>query len=164
LLRGNFVYNSVTMRREVVDATGGFDERLRGAEDWEFWLRIAATGHRFARSDERLAIYRQRRGSVSTDTELMLDGLFRIYRAIEEDWDVSADVKKRALAFATAYRRKAQRGTRGFPADYPLAALRFVKRAIERKSLWFANPPREVASALEAIAAASGGAARVPST
>lgn len=32
----------MVVRREVYEHLGAFDERLRGAEDWEMWVRIAA--------------------------------------------------------------------------------------------------------------------------
>jgi GT2 family glycosyltransferase len=33
--------SGVMVRREVLQAVGGFDERLRACEDWDLWLRIA---------------------------------------------------------------------------------------------------------------------------
>jgi glycosyltransferase involved in cell wall biosynthesis len=37
---------SVLMRKKVVEATGGFDERFEHYEDWEFWLNALAHGWR----------------------------------------------------------------------------------------------------------------------
>ncbi len=34
---------SVVVRREAYEALGGFDHRLRCAEDWEMWVRVAAS-------------------------------------------------------------------------------------------------------------------------
>jgi len=45
LLRGNFLFPAVTLvRRSCLDAVGGFDEALtlRGVEDYDLWLRLAA--------------------------------------------------------------------------------------------------------------------------
>ena len=39
--------NTPLVRRRVVDAVGLFDERLSPVEDWEFWIRCAASGARF---------------------------------------------------------------------------------------------------------------------
>ena len=36
--------SNVAVRREVLDAVGGFDPTLRTSEDWDLWLRLAATG------------------------------------------------------------------------------------------------------------------------
>lgn len=35
--------SNVVVRREVLDAVGGFDADLRTSEDWDLWLRLAAT-------------------------------------------------------------------------------------------------------------------------
>ena len=34
--------SNVVVRREVLDAVGGFDTHLRTSEDWDLWLRLAA--------------------------------------------------------------------------------------------------------------------------
>ncbi len=36
--------SNVTVRRDVLDAVGTFDAQLRTSEDWDLWLRLAATG------------------------------------------------------------------------------------------------------------------------
>lgn len=36
------VHGSVMMRRDLIEATGGYDERFRQAQDYDLWLRIAA--------------------------------------------------------------------------------------------------------------------------
>jgi glycosyltransferase involved in cell wall biosynthesis len=36
--------SNVMVRREVVDTVGRFDSQLRTSEDWDLWLRLAATG------------------------------------------------------------------------------------------------------------------------
>ena len=46
MLRGNFLANGghVLIRTEAARRAGGFDERLRLSEDWEFWCRLALQG------------------------------------------------------------------------------------------------------------------------
>jgi glycosyltransferase involved in cell wall biosynthesis len=39
---------SALVLRHAFEKTGGFDETLAGAEDWEFWIRFAASGNRMA--------------------------------------------------------------------------------------------------------------------
>ncbi|HEX7297887.1 MAG TPA: glycosyltransferase family A protein [Solirubrobacteraceae bacterium] len=51
------------MRRELVDAVGGFDPEFRGYEDWEFWLHALREGWRGRRVDEVTLDYR-RHGST----------------------------------------------------------------------------------------------------
>jgi len=53
---------SMVVRREVYEKLGGFDHRLRNAEDWEMWVRIAAN-YPIAHEVEPLALYRCRSGS-----------------------------------------------------------------------------------------------------
>jgi GT2 family glycosyltransferase len=47
----------MVVRREVYEHLGGFDRRLRGAEDWEMWVRIAAH-YPVWYEPEPLAVYR----------------------------------------------------------------------------------------------------------
>ena len=46
MVRGNFLANGghVLIRTEAAQRAGGFDERLRLSEDWEFWCRLALQG------------------------------------------------------------------------------------------------------------------------
>lgn len=37
--------SNVAVRRDLLAAVGGFDPQLRTSEDWDLWLRLAATGH-----------------------------------------------------------------------------------------------------------------------
>ncbi len=53
LLRGNaFRLNAMLFRKAVVDRLGGFKEQFRYVEDWDFWMRIASSGHHFHFLDE----------------------------------------------------------------------------------------------------------------
>lgn len=61
LLKNNTVYsNAMFTRKDYLDA-GGYDESdiLRlGYEDWEFWIRLAASGCAFKKSDNLGLYYR----------------------------------------------------------------------------------------------------------
>ena len=158
LLVRNFVYNSVTMRREVVEAVGGYDERFSVSEDWELWLRIAAEGFRFVRADDLLAIYRHRAGSLTSQREQFFAANCRVYELVANEWDVPAAIKEQARSLGSAYRRHAN-GVPGIPGGDPLAFARIVKRAVERRTLWYSSPPLEVAAVLDAIDALAADAA-----
>jgi glycosyltransferase involved in cell wall biosynthesis len=54
----------MVVRRDVYEHLGGFDERLRGAEDWEMWVRIAAH-YPVWYEPQPLAVYRLHSGSKS---------------------------------------------------------------------------------------------------
>jgi glycosyltransferase involved in cell wall biosynthesis len=53
---------SMVVRREVYEKLGCFDHRLRNAEDWEMWVRVAAN-YPIAHEIEPLALYRHRSNS-----------------------------------------------------------------------------------------------------
>jgi glycosyltransferase involved in cell wall biosynthesis len=54
---------SALMRREVVDATGGFDPAFEHFEDWELWVNALAHGWRGAQVDAVTVEYRRHGGS-----------------------------------------------------------------------------------------------------
>ncbi len=53
---------SIVVRRSVYERLGGFDERLLCSEDWEMWVRIAAS-YDVWYEPEPLAVYRMHRDS-----------------------------------------------------------------------------------------------------
>ena len=56
---------TVLERRECVELIGGFDERLRGVEDYMRWVLMAIEGVEFGYIDEPLGLYRWRAGQFS---------------------------------------------------------------------------------------------------
>jgi glycosyltransferase involved in cell wall biosynthesis len=84
LLDRNAVNGAALVRRAVAEASGGFDESMReGCEDWEFWLRLVAQGHRGAIVPEVMYRYRRRHDSMSR-TMHVGDTHHRIYEGIVE--------------------------------------------------------------------------------
>jgi glycosyltransferase involved in cell wall biosynthesis len=66
LLDSNTVNGAALVRREALQAVGGFEESLRdGAEDWDLWLRMAERGLRGTILPEVLFFYRRRADSMS---------------------------------------------------------------------------------------------------
>lgn len=61
--------HSALVRRSAVLAVGGFDETLETNEDWDLWQRIARAGLVFTQTDELVAYYRTRPGSLSRNLE-----------------------------------------------------------------------------------------------
>jgi glycosyltransferase involved in cell wall biosynthesis len=82
LLERNFVFTSATVRRSVLDAVGGFNKALTRSEDYELWLRIAASGVRFANTEKVLVVYRDRPGSLTHDRVAMRRGRAEVYEHI----------------------------------------------------------------------------------
>jgi glycosyltransferase involved in cell wall biosynthesis len=74
------VFIMSAFRRDVYEAIGGFDESMRSNEDYDYWLRAAARGFRFARNDRPLGDYRRRSDSLSASDVRMLRGLLFVYR------------------------------------------------------------------------------------
>jgi glycosyltransferase involved in cell wall biosynthesis len=68
--------HSFFVRRELIDKIGSFDETLKSAEDWDFWMRAAKIGVRFAVLRECLVAYRYVPSSMSRDA-------FRMYNALK---------------------------------------------------------------------------------
>jgi len=71
--------SSVKMRREVYDATGGFDETLRADVDADMWLRVAER-HRIACLDGVYLKYRIHANTLSADVPLMIASMTEVRR------------------------------------------------------------------------------------
>ena len=73
------VFIMSVFRRRVYNVVGPFDESMRTNEDYDFWLRAAVAGFRFARNDTPLGYYRVRLDSLSADDLRMLRGILHVY-------------------------------------------------------------------------------------
>lgn len=148
LLRRNFVYNSVSARRDVLLALGGYDERLLTGEDWELWLRVAASGARCVRAPGILGVHRDHAHSLSADTRRMRAGKLEVYRIVERDWETDDGVRALARALRLACQRSSRRDELTGAA---LVLPRLVRRWLRRRTAWRRQPPREVANLLGAV-------------
>lgn len=147
LIRRNFVYNSVTARRDALLALGGYDERLWTGEDWELWLRVAASGRRCVRAPGILAVHRDHPGTLSSDAERMRAGDREVYRIIERDWEIDEEIKALARALGRSIEERPRRARQLAPAVFTARSLR---QAVRRRTLWRRRPPGEVAELLAA--------------
>jgi glycosyltransferase involved in cell wall biosynthesis len=93
LEQGNFVYYAAMVRRQALEAVGAFNEGLRGPEDYELWLRLAAHGCSFVFCNEPLAVYRRRPGQITADPTTIDRALPEVYRLVVEEYDVGEDVR-----------------------------------------------------------------------
>jgi glycosyltransferase involved in cell wall biosynthesis len=73
------VFIMSVFRRRVYETVGEFDETMRSNEDYDYWIRAALAGFRFARNDEPLGWYRRRSDSLSASDARMLNGILRVY-------------------------------------------------------------------------------------
>jgi glycosyltransferase involved in cell wall biosynthesis len=71
--------SAVVVRKELLDRTGLFDESLRGFEDPDLWMRLAAVSG-YACIDDVLAVILRRERSVSGNLDAMRDAARRSMR------------------------------------------------------------------------------------
>ena len=84
--------SSVMVRRALIDRVGSFDETLKFAEDWEYWLRLARASP-FARVDTPHVFITERPGSVGRNT----DGLRLAAHAVVDRAYAAADPRYQRL-------------------------------------------------------------------
>lgn len=78
------------MRREMVLRVGGFDEQVRGTEDFDLWLRILKAGGRIVCDRRKLARYRRVAGSLSSSDVRMYAQTLAVFDKIERTLDLTA--------------------------------------------------------------------------
>ncbi|MEM9563709.1 MAG: glycosyltransferase [Actinomycetota bacterium] len=74
ILRRNFVFGHVVVRRQVLLDLGGFDESVSHGADWAMWLELLLAGGRITFVDRPLSVYVVHPGSASADRVAMLQG------------------------------------------------------------------------------------------
>jgi glycosyltransferase involved in cell wall biosynthesis len=70
IVRNPVFIGACIMRREAFAAGGGFDPKLRGAADWELWMRMASR-FTFGFMAEPLAVYTRHLDNMSSDHDGM---------------------------------------------------------------------------------------------
>ena len=154
LLSRNFVFTSVTARREALDRVGPFDLRLQAAEDYELWLRLAAYGYRAARPPGTLALYRMREGSVSRDELLMTKSLCRVFRIVTEEYRLSGENRRLAQMRLRELEAALTQDGSNLSRRYRLRAwLIRRKLALLGDRLFFRTPPAELTAAFPDLGA-----------
>jgi glycosyltransferase involved in cell wall biosynthesis len=117
------VMTSAMVRRSVFARVGPLDERLRSSEDFDFWLRAAHHGMRFAYTRRVLSRYRRREGSLSADPIWMsrhilivLDKCLHTLELTEPDRAVVREHRQRVAAELRFYEGKRAFFQRDFTA------------------------------------------------
>lgn len=83
LLRWNHIeLSSVVARRECLERTGGFDQRVQGAADYLQWILVAMDGMAVGYIDEALAMFRWRRGSLQSNRRRVLEELVMMFNIL----------------------------------------------------------------------------------
>jgi len=81
LLYRHTIGSTALMRREVFEATGGFDPEFRAYEDWEFWLHALERGWRGVQVRVPTFDYRRHGSTMLTGARLEYRAWFRRLRA-----------------------------------------------------------------------------------
>ncbi len=96
LLQVNFILtSSVVVRRDRLEASGGFDEGMTHAEDVDLWIRLARRSPAAATA-RSLVRYQHRPGGLTRSTVARLEGNATLYERLGRD--TALDPELRALA------------------------------------------------------------------
>jgi glycosyltransferase involved in cell wall biosynthesis len=107
--------SSVMLRRDALEAAGGFPSPVRLAEDWDLWLRLASSSGGLVCMADTLVRYRRHPGGLTADVAALARCQLELHRAHGDR--VSETMRERALAADTAALRSAER--RGLRALVP---------------------------------------------
>lgn len=108
LLIRNFISSgsNILLRREVVEAVGGFDPTLKSVEDWDYYLRLAAQVP-FAVVPKLQVFYRQSSSSMTANLSVMESAsLCVIERAFHQAPPELQSLKPQSLANLYRYLTK----------------------------------------------------------
>ncbi|MFI5369988.1 MAG: glycosyltransferase family 2 protein [Candidatus Eisenbacteria bacterium] len=96
LLEVNFILtSSVLVRRELLVATGGFDEAMSHAEDLDLWIRLARRSPAVATA-RSLVRYQHRPGGLTRQVVARLEGNARLYERLARDPDLALGLRAKA--------------------------------------------------------------------
>ncbi|AJE03474.1 glycosyltransferase family 2 protein [Geobacter pickeringii] len=103
LLRTNFITNNtVLVRKKCFEEMGGFDERLRYAEDYDLWLRFA-TRYRFLYHPREVTWYCYEGDRLSAQEENVLDANYRILTQFFRRFPTAVTERARKQAWSRFY-------------------------------------------------------------
>ncbi len=155
LLERNFVFTAATVRRSVLNAVGGYDERLWFGEDYELWLRILEAGHEAVRVPGTLAIHRDSEHSLTSDLVRNIRGICTVYGTIVDEHELDDAQRGIALRRKGAWERRLAALERPSAVDrVDDLARRLVRRVVPRPGA-LKIPPDDVAATLAACEAES---------
>ena len=160
LVRENFIWGSVTVRRSVLERVGGFDSSVDGVDDYDLWLRILASGAPAVIAPGRLILQRAKADSVSQDLAFMLDGIKKVCLKVAEDDSFPAPAREIAASRIPGLQSGADavRGGAGVRG-----ALRRIRRRaaatrtrLTSRRVYRSHPPDDVAEVLRRTRPAPG--------
>jgi len=102
LLRNFIPFNSVLIRKHLIDYIGGFDESLRSAEDYDLWLRVSVYG-RFLSDPQVSTLYRITPGSISSNLSVNFEANRNILRRFLAQHPDYGSFFQRSLTWSSFY-------------------------------------------------------------
>ena len=123
-------------RKSVVDELGGFDESLRGTDDWDLWIRIALH-HRVLGVEETLSEIRVHAGNQGSAIDTMFPHVMAV---IDKSSRIhtNCDACRKALWSARAgarrdyYVRASESATRALKQGHYFKAVQLKLRGLKR--------------------------------
>jgi hypothetical protein len=97
LRRNNVQFLTVLERRECLERTGRFDERVKGVGDYYQWILVAMDGMTLGYIDEPLAMYRWRADSLSTNRSVLTEELITMYEILLAEKGLAARFGQEAV-------------------------------------------------------------------
>ncbi|MFZ6664537.1 glycosyltransferase family 2 protein [Peijinzhouia sedimentorum] len=86
--------HSLVISTELVGKIGDFDESLKSAEDWDFWIRAAKAGAEVKQIEHVFVAYRYSKDSMSRNAFRMYEALKSVsQRAIKRDARIQIETK-----------------------------------------------------------------------
>jgi teichuronic acid biosynthesis glycosyltransferase TuaG len=125
LLRFNPIFKALSPRA-AVEAAGGFQPGIFGAEDWDMWLKIVELGYAVVANRSVLAVYRVTGGSVSSNPASMARAKQLVYRGALERGNLTPRehrVARRELRLQRAVEQMASAKGLSIGRALPLVAL-----------------------------------------
>ncbi len=151
LVRQNFIWVSVTARREALERAGLFRADLASAEDIELWFRVLAEGYRVIGPLGVLGIKGERADAMSRQDLRNVTNLQLVMGWVAENPKIPESVQELARAKIAGLERwrlalsgESRTLSLGLSARLRLGS---VKRAILRGREWRSEPPAEVQAA-----------------
>lgn len=94
LFKVNFIPGGISamFKKNMTNKIGLFNENLKAAEDYDYWLRAVSKGVVINYINEPLAIYRMHEAQMSTNIERMLEAnMFVLKKAIQQNMEYFKD-------------------------------------------------------------------------
>jgi glycosyltransferase involved in cell wall biosynthesis len=150
LIETNFVMSSTMVPAAVLAEVGGFAAEIRGADDWDLWLRIVASGRPAVAASEPLLVQRDHPASQSKDLAMMFANMEDVIRRLIENPQTPPNARRHAVAKLEQIRRKRERAqARGIAAaGRILRDLRVnLGERLGARRTWSSQPPAAVLDA-----------------